>query len=164
MGVDIKPTEAAVKTLGQVAYEAWKEDDELERTWLEMRCYPAATADWERAAAAVVQASSAGVIQASTLGVVPISVADSLPPKNTEVFVCFAGQSGLWSTGQYIGGRKGIAGWCYPQENLGTNDDGSDPLVTHWAWMPEVPAPASSTGRAKKPAAPGASAGGESAA
>lgn len=68
MGSNIKPKEAAPKTLGQVAYEAFCAGDGTARTWGHVGCYPAEVADWERAAAAVVQASSAGLIQASSTG------------------------------------------------------------------------------------------------
>jgi hypothetical protein len=71
---------------------------------------------------------------------VPISVDDELPPKNQEVFICFAGQNTLWSTGQYTGRATDVNGWCYPAENRGMTDDGSDPVVTHWLPMFDVPA------------------------
>lgn len=68
-----------------------------------------------------------------------IPVGDHLPEKCTEVMVAFAGQMSLASTGQYTGSAKDKNGWCYPSENNGACDDGSDPRVTHWMPLPEVP-------------------------
>lgn len=69
-----------------------------------------------------------------------ISVAERLPEKYIEVLVAFDGQS-LASTGQYTGHPKDKHGWVYPAENFGTNDDGSDPIVTHWMPLPDAPSP-----------------------
>jgi len=70
-----------------------------------------------------------------------ISVSQSLPEKNVEVLVMLSAGS-IPSTGQYTGNPhdQDPAGWCYPGENCGTCDDGSNPVVTHW--MPLPPAPA----------------------
>lgn len=70
-----------------------------------------------------------------------ISVKDRLPQKFTEVLVCFAGHP-IPSTGQYTGNQRDMNGWCYPVENNGTNDDGTDPTVTHWMPLPEPPSDA----------------------
>lgn len=78
-----------------------------------------------------------------------ISVDDRLPEKNTEVLVAFAGQMSIASTGQYTSSPHDVSGWCYPHENRGTNDDGSDPIVTHWQPLPEVPAIRSSAPQPK---------------
>lgn len=68
-----------------------------------------------------------------------VSVTDHLPPKNTEVLICFAGQNTLVSTGQWTGSIHDVNGWCYPHENRGGTDSGDDPVVTHWQYAPEVP-------------------------
>lgn len=62
----------------------------------------------------------------------------SLPPKNTEVLVAFEGIS-LVATGQYTGSAHDKNGWCYPSENNGTCDDGSDPVVIAWMHLPPHP-------------------------
>lgn len=67
-----------------------------------------------------------------------ISVRDRLPPKFEEVLVAFEGIS-LASTGQYTDNARDKHGWCYPAENYGTCDDGSDPVVTHWMPLPTAP-------------------------
>jgi len=67
-----------------------------------------------------------------------ISVNERLPEKNIEVFIAFAGQCALASTGQYTGNRHDAAGWCYPAENAGCPWE-SDPVVTHWMPMFDVP-------------------------
>lgn len=68
-----------------------------------------------------------------------VAVADGLPEKFTEVLVAFAGQVTLPSTGQWTGNPHDHNGWCYPAENNGICDDGSDPVVTHWMPLPDVP-------------------------
>lgn len=69
-----------------------------------------------------------------------IAVTDRLPETCVEVLVAFAGQCALPSTGQYTGSaNRDMGGWCYPAENNGTGDDGSDPVVTHWMPLPDVP-------------------------
>lgn len=69
-----------------------------------------------------------------------IAVSDRLPEKNAEVLVALSGIS-IPSTGQYTGSSKDRDpnGWCYPAENNGTCDDGSDPVVTHWMPLPDPP-------------------------
>lgn len=68
-----------------------------------------------------------------------ISVKDRLPRKHTEVLIAFAGQVSLASTGQWTDSPNDRNGWCYPVENNGACHDGSDPVVTHWMPLPEVP-------------------------
>lgn len=68
-----------------------------------------------------------------------IPVTERLPEKFTEVLVAFAGQVTLPSTGQWTGNPHDHDGWCYPAENNGICDDGSDPKVTHWMPLPDVP-------------------------
>ena len=67
-----------------------------------------------------------------------ISVKDQLPEKFVEVLVAFDGLS-IASTGQYTASPLDVGGWCYPHENRGACDDGTDPVVTHWMPLPEVP-------------------------
>lgn len=59
MGKKKQPQAAAVKTLGQVAYEAFFKDDGTARPWGAVLRLPAEVADWERAAAAVINAAAA---------------------------------------------------------------------------------------------------------
>ena len=68
-----------------------------------------------------------------------IPVGERLPEKFTEVLVAFSGQSSLASTGQWTGSPHDVQGWCYPAENRGCTDDGTDPVVTHWRPLPDVP-------------------------
>ena len=68
-----------------------------------------------------------------------VSVAERLPEKFAEVLIAFAGQSAIASTGQYTGSPHDKNGWCYPAEDNGICDDGSDPAVTHWMPLPDVP-------------------------
>jgi hypothetical protein len=67
-----------------------------------------------------------------------IPVSDRLPEKNTEVLVAFKGIS-IASTGQYTGHPRDTEGWCYPRENDGMADDGTDPIVSHWMNLPDTP-------------------------
>lgn len=68
-----------------------------------------------------------------------ISVEDRLPAKHEEVLIAFQDIS-LPSTGQYTGSPRDMpGGWCYPAENAGTANDGSDPVVTHWMPLPAAP-------------------------
>lgn len=69
-----------------------------------------------------------------------IPVEERLPPINTEVLVAFDAIS-IAATGQYSGSPRDLdrGGWCYPSENSGTCDDGSDPKVTHWMPLPAAP-------------------------
>lgn len=67
-----------------------------------------------------------------------VSVQDQLPEKYTEVLVAFEGIV-LASTGQYTGSIKDVNGWSYPSENRGSTDQGTDPIITHWMPLPEVP-------------------------
>jgi hypothetical protein len=69
-----------------------------------------------------------------------VPVTERLPEKFTEVLVAFAGQITIPATGQWTGNPHDHNGWCYPVENNGICDDGSDPVVTHWMPLPEVPA------------------------
>lgn len=85
-------------------------------------------------------------IEVLALGVQPqnrnagwTAVTDRLPDKHTEVLVAFAGQTSIPSTGQYTGSARDVEGWCYPDENRNSRDDGKDPVVTHWMPLPEVP-------------------------
>lgn len=71
-----------------------------------------------------------------------VPVAERLPEKFTEVLVAFAGQMSIASTGQYTNSPQDKNGWCYPAENNGICDDGSDPVVTHWMPLPDAPASA----------------------
>lgn len=71
-----------------------------------------------------------------------VPVAERLPEKFTEVLVAFAGQMSIASTGQYTNSPHDKNGWCYPAENNGICDDGSDPVVTHWMPLPDAPASA----------------------
>ena len=71
-----------------------------------------------------------------------VPVAERLPEKFTEVLVAFAGQMSIASTGQYTSSPHDKNGWCYPAENNGICDDGSDPVVTHWMPLPDAPASA----------------------
>jgi hypothetical protein len=90
-----------------------------------------------------IRAINARVAQAVALatkevhGWVPVT--ERLPERCVEVLVAFAGQISLASTGQYTGNGRAAGGWCYPQENLNSRDDGTDPIVTHWMPLPEVP-------------------------
>ena len=68
-----------------------------------------------------------------------INVKDRLPEKNVEVLIAFAGQCALAATGQYTGYSRDVEGWSYPAENFGGAYDGTDPVVTHWMPLPEVP-------------------------
>ncbi len=76
-----------------------------------------------------------------------ISVKDQLPEKFVEVLIAFDGLS-IASTGQYTASQHDTGGWCYPHENNGACDDGTDPVVTHWMPLPEVPAIAAAKGQA----------------
>lgn len=69
-----------------------------------------------------------------------VPVSERLPERNVEVLVAFGGIS-IPATGQYTGSSKDRDpnGWCYPAENNGTCDDGSDPVVTHWMPLPDPP-------------------------
>lgn len=67
-----------------------------------------------------------------------VSVTESLPENNVELLVAFESIS-IPSTGQYTGSKSDIDGWCYPSENDGSCDDGSNPRVTHWMPLPDVP-------------------------
>lgn len=69
-----------------------------------------------------------------------VPVSERLPDRNVEVLVAFGGIS-IPATGQYTGSSKDRDpnGWCYPAENNGTCDDGSDPVVTHWMPLPDPP-------------------------
>lgn len=67
-----------------------------------------------------------------------IPVGNRLPERNTEVLIalnCCA----IAATGQYTGSAHDVHGWCYPIENNGTCDDGSNPVVTHWMPLPTPP-------------------------
>lgn len=83
-----------------------------------------------------------------------VSVEDRLPPKNTEVLICFDGQNTLVSTGQYTESKHDVNGWCYPSENRGATDEGEDPVVTHWMPAPLLPSEDAPTGPAPAKDAP----------
>ena len=69
-----------------------------------------------------------------------VPVSTRLPEKNVEVLVMLSAGS-VASTGQYTGNPhdQDPAGWCYPGENCGTCEDGSNPVVTHWMPLPAAP-------------------------
>lgn len=80
-----------------------------------------------------------------------VPVADRLPPKFVEVLVAFSSQTSLASTGQYTDSPHDKHGWCYPSENNGSCDDGSDPAVTHWMPLPDPPQAAAGIGAQEQP-------------
>lgn len=68
-----------------------------------------------------------------------IFVHERLPKINTEVLIALEGQS-IAATGQYTGKKHDVDGWCYPQENRNSADDGTDPKVIAWQPLPPTPA------------------------
>jgi hypothetical protein len=87
--------------------------------------------------AAVRQRFIAALSAQSTAADRWISVDERLPELNTEVLVAFKGIP-IASTGQYTGSPHDVAGWCYPSENNGCCDDGTDPVVIAWMPLPDA--------------------------